>query len=51
MQVNNITLEMMVAEIEFFSFHDGDFGEYSGVGFVEISKIFARQGHFFSGTD
>ena len=31
-------------EMEFGSCHEGDYGEYNGVGFAEISKIFAT--HF-----
>ena len=37
----------MVVDIEFGSFTDGDDGEYKGVGFVAISKIFSHAGSFF----
>ena len=30
--------------------HDGDDGEYNGVGFVQTSKIFASQDAFFFGN-
>ncbi len=37
-------------QMEFSMFGGGEDGEYNGVGFEEISKIFAMQGTFLFGT-